>query len=116
MNESTAGHHGWYDERPWLALYPEGQPAHITIEHATVLAMWQASVARAPDRALIHYFDTTLTLREVDRQSDALACALQERGFRSGDRLGIYLQNVPQWVISLLAAWKAGGVAVAINR
>jgi long-chain acyl-CoA synthetase len=77
--------------------------------------MWQSAVRRAPDRVLVRYFDGALTVQEMDRQSDALACALQQRGFRPGDRLGIFLQNVPQWVIALLAAWKAGGVAVAIN-
>ena len=32
--------------------------------------------------------------------SDALAAALLERGFRTGDRLAVYLQNVPQFVIA----------------
>lgn len=106
---------GWYDDRPWLALYPQGQPAQITAEHATCLGMWQSAVRRAPDRVLVRYFDGALTVQDMDRQSDALAFALQQRGFRPGDRLAIYLQNVPQWVIALLAVWKAGGVAVAIN-
>ncbi len=32
-----------------------------------------------------------------------------------GDRIALYLQNVPQYVLALIAAWKLGGVVVAIN-
>ncbi len=33
----------------------------------------------------------------------------------TGDRLAIYTQNNPAFVIGLVAAWKAGGIAVLIN-
>src|SRR5699024_11338163 len=32
-----------------------------------------------------------------------------------GDRLAIYAQNNPAFLIALLASWKLGGIAVAIN-
>src|SRR3954447_18562186 len=104
-----------YRARPWLALYAAGQPADVEVQHETALAMWQDTVSRAPDRVLVRYFDGSLTVRELDEQSDALAAALQDDGFGPGDRLAIYLQNVPQWLVALLAAWKAGGMAVAVN-
>ena len=34
---------------------------------------------------------------------------------RAGDRVALYLQNVPQFVIGMLATWKAGGIAVPVN-
>jgi long-chain acyl-CoA synthetase len=63
----------------------------------------------------VQYFDRTLSYGELDCTSDALAVALLERGFAAGDRLAIYLQNMPQFPIAVLAAWKAGGIAVTIN-
>src|SRR3954469_25673516 len=104
-----------YRARPWLALYASGQPADVKVQHPTALAMWQDTVSRAPDRVLVRYFDGSLTVGELDEQSNALAAALQDDGFSPGDRLAIYLQNVPQWLVALLAAWKAGGMAVAVN-
>ncbi|MER7396022.1 AMP-binding protein [Streptomyces sp. NPDC000151] len=104
-----------YRERPWLARYAEGTPADITPEHPTLLHAFRASVARAPGAEAIRYFDGVLTLADLDAASDALAVALAEHGFAPGDRLALYLQNGPAFVIGLLAAWKAGGAAVAVN-
>ena len=104
-----------YTDRPWLSLYPEGQPADITPEHATVLEVFEASLTAAPDAVAIRYFDGVLTFADLDAASDALAVGLAETGFAPGDRMGLYVQNDPAFVIGLLGAWKAGGAAVAIN-
>lgn len=106
---------GVYQDRPWLSLYRPGTPADITAEFGDALSMWRAAVDRAPQQPLIHYFDSTRTLTEIDTGSDALATALADRGVGRGDRVALYLQNVPQFVISLLAVWKAGGIAVSVN-
>jgi long-chain acyl-CoA synthetase len=104
-----------YEQRPWLALYGEGQPADITPEHSTMLELFESSLAAAPDAVAIRYFDGVLTFADLDAASDALAVGLTEAGFARGDRMGIYVQNDPAFVIGLLGVWKAGGAAVAIN-
>ncbi|HEY2050543.1 MAG TPA: AMP-binding protein [Caulobacteraceae bacterium] len=104
-----------YQARPWLALYPEGVPETLALDYADPLAMLAAAVARAADRPAIHYFDTTLTWRELDDASDALAAALGERGVGPGDRVALYLQNTPAFFIGMLAGWKAGAIVVPIN-
>jgi long-chain acyl-CoA synthetase len=104
-----------YTGRPWTKLYSEGCPPDITADHPTMLDLFSASVTRAPDNIAIKYFDGALTLAELDARSDALALALLNSGFSARDRLGVYVQNNPAFVISLLAAWKAGGAAVLIN-
>ena len=103
------------EDRPWLTLYGAGLPADITVEHETALAMFAASVRRSPDSPLIHYLDRTLTVAEVDRMSDALAVGLRQGGVQDGDRIAVYLQNVPQFVVGMIAIWKAGAIMVSIN-
>jgi long-chain acyl-CoA synthetase len=104
-----------YDEKPWLALYDPGQPAELSLEYSDALAMFRASVRRNPDGDLIRYFGGAITARELDELSDAFAVALAGLGVIPGDRVALYLQNVPQFVIGLLATWKAAGVAVPVN-
>ena len=101
--------------RPWTKLYSAGCPADITQDYRTMLDLFNASVRRAPDNVAIKYFNGVLTMADLDARSDALAVALVDHGFAAGDRLGVYVQNNPAFVISLLAAWKAGGAALLIN-
>jgi long-chain acyl-CoA synthetase len=102
-------------DRPWLDLYDAGTPASIDVEHRSGLAMFRAAAAAHPDRPLLHYFHATRTVGDVDADSDALAAAFAGLGVGPGDRVAIYLQNVPQWVVALIATWKAGAVVVPVN-
>ena len=104
-----------YDTKPWLNLYDDGQPAEISPEFNDALSMFRASVSRNPDGDIVRYFGGRITARELDEVSDAFAVALLEQGLRAGDRVALYLQNVPQFVLGLVATWKAGGVAVPVN-
>jgi long-chain acyl-CoA synthetase len=106
-----------YQERPWLGLYQPGKPADITPTCDNALAMWHAGAgsAEAAGRPCLYYFDTAVTGGTVQSDSDAVAVALAARGLGRGDRLALFLQNVPQFVIALLAAWKLGAIAVPVN-
>jgi long-chain acyl-CoA synthetase len=104
-----------YDERPWLARYAEGQPADIEADHPSALAMFQATVRRVPDAVAIYYRDRALTFAGLDERSGAFAAALAQRGVARGDRVAVYLQNVPEFVVAALAAWKLGAIAVSVN-
>ncbi|MGW4339738.1 class I adenylate-forming enzyme family protein [Rhodococcus koreensis] len=100
---------------PWVGRYPERVSPDLVGSFPTLLAAWDDHVGTRSADAAVHYFDATLTFSEVDRAADALAAALQDEGLRSGERIAIYMQNDPQWLVSMLAAWKAGAVPVAVN-
>jgi long-chain acyl-CoA synthetase len=104
-----------YDERPWLARYAEGQPADIEPDHPSALAMFEATARRTPGAVAIHYRDSALTFAELDERSGAFASALAQRGVARGDRVALYLQNVPEFVVAALAAWKLGAIVVSVN-
>ncbi|WOX15387.1 class I adenylate-forming enzyme family protein [Streptomyces sp. N50] len=103
------------NRRPWLATYPGDLPREIVPESESMLELFASTVSRFPDRTAIAYFDGAVSFRDLDQRSDALAIALTEGGFAAGDRLALYTQNNPAFVVGLLAAWKAGGVAVLVN-
>jgi long-chain acyl-CoA synthetase len=104
-----------YDERPWLALYGPGIPHDIEPEYDSMLAAYRATATRHPDKAALQYFDEAITFQELDELSDALAAGLQAEGFEPGQRLAVYLQNVPQFVIAMIGTWKAGGIMVSVS-
>jgi long-chain acyl-CoA synthetase len=104
-----------YRQRPWLALYPEWLPHDVESPAQSALAMFERTLQTSAAAPAIHYFDNTLTFGDLDSASDALAVALTQRGIRAGDRVGVFLQNVPQYAISVLAIWKLGAVVVALS-
>jgi acyl-CoA synthetase (AMP-forming)/AMP-acid ligase II len=59
--------------------------------------------------------DERLTFAQLDLVSDQLARGLVARGIRKGDRVGIAMRNCPAWILSYMAATKAGAVATLLN-
>jgi long-chain acyl-CoA synthetase len=98
-----------------LKQYPVGLPTDIEREHENMLDAFKATAERIPDRPAMIYFDREISYRELDEITDALASGLQAHEFKPGDRLAGYLQNVPQFAMGMLAAWKAGGIFVSVN-
>ncbi|WP_232661180.1 class I adenylate-forming enzyme family protein [Pseudonocardia sp. TRM90224] len=104
-----------YDDKVWLARYDAGQPETITREYDSALDMFKATVARSGAANAIRYFDRRISFTELDELSDAFAAGITAEGFQPGERVAIFAQNVPQFVIAQIGAWKAGGIAVSIN-
>jgi long-chain acyl-CoA synthetase len=100
--------------RRWHDLY-RARPSAIEPASTTALEMFRTTAARHRGRALVHYFDRSLSTDQIDAMSESLAVALQQRGTEPGDRIAIYMQNIPQVVIAVLAAWKCGAVVVPCN-
>ncbi|KAB1139407.1 long-chain fatty acid--CoA ligase [Streptomyces luteolifulvus] len=105
----------WFDDRPWTAQYTERLREVEPAPARTTLELLSGAVATAPDSPATTYLGGTLTYREVDELSDGVAHYLLERGCRPGDRLAVYLQNIPQFLLALFGAWKAGGAVVPLN-
>ena len=59
--------------------------------------------------------DERLTYADLGRLSDEVARALVARGIAKGDRVGIAMRNCPSWIITYMAALKAGAIATLIN-
>ncbi|MCI2421803.1 AMP-binding protein [Saccharopolyspora sp. K220] len=104
-----------YDERPWLGRYDGELPPEIEPRFDNMLELFAAARRDRPDQVAITYFDGRLSYRQLDELSDGLAHYLVERGVGRGDRMALYLQNVPQFAIALLAGWKAGAIVVPLN-
>jgi long-chain acyl-CoA synthetase len=103
-----------YARKPWLSLYAAGIGPTQVREHHDMLSLYRSALADREATALV-YFDGEITYGELDAMSDALAAWLLAADVKAGDRMTIILQNVPHFVIALVAAWKIGAIPVPAN-
>lgn len=85
-------------------VQPDSLPhAFLTAVHAT------------PDKPFVHFEGHTLTYAQAHREVVQAAGALAHLGVRRGDRVGLYLENSPEFIISYLGVLWSGAIAVPIN-
>jgi long-chain acyl-CoA synthetase len=73
------------------------------------------SVRSSPDKVGLVFGKKRLSYSEMDKLSNKLAHVLISRGVKRGDRVGIYLDNSVEAVISVFGILKAGAIFVIIN-
>ena len=99
-----------------LSHWPPGVPLHVHLPETSLYYNLEVSATRYPNRNAIVYYDNTISYIELKRQVDALAGFLQHRfGVAKGDRVALYLQNSPQFIIGFYAILRLGAVVVPIN-
>lgn len=114
-----------YADRPWVGHYDPGvAPSLEPYPDEPLYQSLRTTAATRPDSValvsnahvpLLGRLAREMTYAELDRQSDALAAALQTLGVKRGDRVALVLPNVAAFVISFYAVLKAGGVVAAMN-
>lgn len=73
------------------------------------------SADRLPDKIAMVCDEQRLTYAQIEKMSNRIANALQARGIRRGERVGLFLPNSVELVVALFGVLKAGGVFVIIN-
>jgi fatty-acyl-CoA synthase len=76
----------------------------------------EVSARRRPDKSCIIYYDTRISFAAVHAEAERLAGYLQQRcAVRQGDRVLLYMQNSPQFIIAYYAILRANAVVVPLN-
>jgi len=74
--------------------------------------------ARDPNRIAITHLgskdQTTFTYGQLKRASDGLAASLRARGVTQGDRVAVFIPQAPEVLITHLAAYKLGAIALPL--
>ena len=112
-------------QRNIVAEHVLGLPAMSTNDEGVAVAESYPARVRAyaasdPDAIVVRHVatdgtETSLTWRELDRRSDALARVLRDQGLGFAGRLGMAMPNSLQLVLATVAAWKLGAVPVPVR-
>jgi fatty-acyl-CoA synthase len=99
-----------------LAHWPRLLPQHLTLPTTHLYRNLEVSAMRYPDKAALVFYDAAISYARLQDESERLAAHLQQRcGVRRGDRVLLYLQNSPQFVIGYYAILRADAVVVPVN-
>src|SRR6516164_8833456 len=103
-------------ERVWLKQYPAGVPADIDVtQYASLVDLLEESFAKFTDRKAFICMDKSITYRDLDEMSLALAAFLQGKGLSKGARVALMMPNVLQYPIAIAAVLRAGYAVVNVN-
>jgi fatty-acyl-CoA synthase len=87
------------------------------VDEQTVGDVLERTAKRYPDRDAVVF--PALGLRwswaELERRVDFVASSLIARGVRTGEHVGIWSMNCPEWVVTQFAVGRIGSVLVNIN-
>lgn len=103
-------------DRPWRRFWPEGlDEAAITLPGDPLPFYLKRHAQADPARTAVIFYGRELSRGELDLASDRFAGWLYTQGVQAGDRVAIYLENSPQFVIAYMGTLKAGAVNVCLN-
>ncbi|MFZ3046085.1 MAG: long-chain fatty acid--CoA ligase [Desulfatirhabdiaceae bacterium] len=68
-----------------------------------------------PEKPALIFEGKTWTYLQLDHDVNRMAHALQTLGIVKGDRVALFLPNIPEFVIGYFAAQKLGAIAVSVN-
>jgi acyl-CoA synthetase (AMP-forming)/AMP-acid ligase II len=102
-------------EKIWLKSWPKGIPQSLEFPEKPLPEFLRENARRKPNKTAINFYGREISFQELNTRTDQLAAALIDLGLKKGDRVSLFLENSPQFVIGYFAILRAGGVVVAAN-
>ena len=103
------------EHKPWFNSWPHGVPKSIEYLRIPLHALLTNTAKKHPEKAALAFFERELSYRELEMLSNQFASALITLSVKKGDRVAIFLPNIPQFVIAYFGVLKVGAVATAIS-
>jgi len=100
---------------PHDAVWPRRLPRQLAVPRTSLCFNLEVSARRYPDKPAYLFFGRPLTYWQLLSQAQAVAGWLAGIGVRKGDRVGLYLQNCPQFVAAFYGILRANAVVVPVN-
>ena len=99
-----------------LAYWPSSLPQHLTVPATHLYYNVEVASARFPDKPFLLFYDTPISFQRFHQETLCIAAYLQQVcGIKKGDRVLLYLQNSPQFVLAYYGILRADAVVVPVN-
>jgi long-chain acyl-CoA synthetase len=95
--------------------WPEGVPHEITGYERPLHTILDESAVKYPNGTYTIFAGATRTFAQVRETADRVANFLVSHGIKQGDRVAIFLPNIPHYPEIFFGILKAGGICVTCN-
>ncbi|MEX0960334.1 MAG: long-chain fatty acid--CoA ligase [Burkholderiales bacterium] len=97
-------------------FWPEGVPKAFALPDTSVYRNLEQTATRFADKPAVIYYGSSLSYAGLKRQADVLAGFLQQQcGVKRGDRVLLFMQNSPQFIVAFYAILRADAMVVPVN-
>lgn len=94
------------------AQYQHAAAWDTPFDPVTLPHLFARTADRCPDAPLVDFLGRVSSYRELHEEARRFAAGLQTMGIERGDRIGLFLPNVPIYVSAYYGAMMAGAVVV----
>jgi long-chain acyl-CoA synthetase len=99
----------------WRTHYDHPQPWSTGFPPLTLTTMFTQSVAQHGSRPLTDFMGARLTYAEIAKRAGRFAHGLRASGLATGDRVGLFLPNVPDYLVAYYGALMAGAIVTNMS-
>ncbi|GAB3038463.1 hypothetical protein GCM10027285_23040 [Oleiagrimonas citrea] len=101
------------ERQEWLSWsMPQNAP---DIPDECLHRLFEQTALAQPDAVALRHHQCSLTYSDLNERANRLAGFLQSEGVLAGEIIGLCLPRTPDFVVSVLAAWKAGVAYVPLD-
>jgi len=105
-----------YSDRFWKKNWDPGiEDLDPRDFETTYVEMTNETFREYPDKTVLAYMGVDITFRDLDAYANRFANMLLENGFRKGDVVGVNLANMPEYLITVIGALRAGCIISGVS-
>jgi long-chain acyl-CoA synthetase len=101
--------------RSWYNCWPSGVPKHIEYSKFPLQEILEKTTKAYPQTTAITYGEQEITYAQLETYSNQFCNALVKLKVEKGDRVAVFLPNIPQFIIAYFGALKVGAVVTSIS-
>ncbi|MCL6638503.1 MAG: AMP-binding protein [Firmicutes bacterium] len=99
----------------WYSSWPDGVPREMEYPDQTLPQIIEELAEKYPRKDAVNFYGYRLSYAGLVRMIKAFSSSLIKLGVKKGDRVCLFMENCPQYIISIFSVWRIGAVAVPAN-